>query len=92
MGNPTCCLSDTVNNMHGCWCPGDLRGQGIIGHGIDQLSRNIPTLASEHTCKTNTGRQIAYYWMCIILDALVFIGTKLSVLNCADYKIVLFAR
>ena len=32
---------------HVCWCPGDLWSQGISRHGIDQRSRNIPSLASE---------------------------------------------
>ena len=32
---------------HSCWCPGYLRNQGISRHGIDQISWNIPSLASE---------------------------------------------
>ena len=32
---------------HGCWCPGDLSRQGISSHGIDQISCNIPFLASD---------------------------------------------
>ena len=30
-----------------CWCPGDLRSQGISRHGTDQISQNISYLASE---------------------------------------------
>ena len=32
---------------HACWCPSDLRSQGISRHGIDHISRNIPSVASE---------------------------------------------
>ena len=32
---------------HACWCPGDLRSQGINRHGIDQIRQNILPLASE---------------------------------------------
>ena len=32
---------------HACWCAGDLRSQGISRHGIDQISRNILSLASK---------------------------------------------
>ena len=32
---------------HVCWCPGDLRSQGISRHGINQISWNITSLASE---------------------------------------------
>ena len=32
---------------YACWCPGDLRSQGNSRHGIDQISQNIPSLASE---------------------------------------------
>ena len=31
---------------HTCWCPRDLKSQGISRHGIDQISRNIPCPAS----------------------------------------------
>ena len=31
---------------YACWCPGDFRSQGTSRHGIDQISWNIPTLAS----------------------------------------------
>ena len=30
-----------------CWCPGDLRRQGISIHDMDQISQNIPSLASQ---------------------------------------------
>ena len=30
---------------HTCWCPGDLRSQGISRYGIDQTSQNIPSLS-----------------------------------------------
>ena len=32
---------------HACWCPGDLRSQGINRHGIDPQSQNILSPASE---------------------------------------------
>ena len=32
---------------HSCWCFGDFRSQGINRHGIDGISQNILTLASE---------------------------------------------
>ena len=32
---------------HACWCPGDLRIQDTSMHSIGQISRNIPSLASE---------------------------------------------
>ena len=32
---------------HSCWCPEDLRSQGISVHSIHQISQNIPFLASE---------------------------------------------
>ena len=32
---------------HACWCPGDLWSQGNSKHGIDQISWNISSLASE---------------------------------------------
>ena len=28
---------------HAYWCPSDIRSQGISRHGIDQISRNIPS-------------------------------------------------
>ena len=40
-------LSVVHSQYHGCWCPGDFRSQGISRHGIDPLSRNIPSPASE---------------------------------------------
>ena len=30
-----------------CWCPGDFRSQGISRNSIDQISQNIPSLASD---------------------------------------------
>ena len=33
--------------LHACWCPCDTRSQGISRNGIDQISWNIPFLASE---------------------------------------------
>ena len=35
------------SQYHACWCPGDLRSQGISGHDIDHIRRNIPSLAIE---------------------------------------------
>ena len=35
------------SQCYACWCPGDFRSQGISRHGIDQISRNILSLASE---------------------------------------------
>ena len=35
------------SQYHVCWGPGDLRSQGISTHGIDQISWNILSLASE---------------------------------------------
>ena len=32
---------------HACWSPGDLRSQGISRHGINQISQNVLSLASE---------------------------------------------
>ena len=32
---------------HACWCPGDLRSQGISRHDINPQSRNILSLATE---------------------------------------------
>ena len=32
---------------HAWWCPGSLGRQGISRHGIDEISWNIPSLASE---------------------------------------------
>ena len=32
---------------HACWCPGNFRSQGISRHGIDHISRNIPSPAQE---------------------------------------------
>ena len=32
---------------HACWCPGELRSQGIIRHGINQISCNISPLVPE---------------------------------------------
>ena len=31
---------------HACSCPGNFRSQGISRHSIDQISKNIPSLAS----------------------------------------------
>ena len=36
---------------HVSWCPGNLRNQGISRHGIDQISWNISSLASEELTK-----------------------------------------
>ena len=36
-----------LGQSHACCCPGNLRSQGINGHQIVQVSRNIPSLASE---------------------------------------------
>ena len=32
---------------HPCWCPVDLSREGISRHDIDQISRNILSLATE---------------------------------------------
>ena len=34
-------------HYHACWCSGDLSRQGINMYGIDQMSRNIPSLVWE---------------------------------------------
>ena len=36
---------------YACWCPGDLRIQGISSHGTDPHSQNIPSLAWEELMK-----------------------------------------
>ena len=36
-----------------CWCPGDLRRQGISRHGIDQISQDIPSRASDEFSLTH---------------------------------------
>ena len=36
-----------------CWCPGDLRSQGISRHGIDQISQDIPSRASDEFSLTH---------------------------------------
>ena len=36
---------------HACWCPGDLRSQGISRYGIDQISCNILSVVSEELIK-----------------------------------------
>ena len=41
---------------YACWCPGDFRSQGVNGHGIDQISRNIPSPAQEELT-TSTGQR-----------------------------------
>ena len=41
--NPTCCPSYTVNTI----ADNDLGSQGMNRHGVDQIRRNIPSLASE---------------------------------------------
>ena len=40
---------------HACWCLVDSRSQGISRHDIDQISQNIPSLASEElrVCKVS---------------------------------------
>ena len=40
-------LSIQYCQYHVCWCLGNLRSQGISRHDIDQISQNIPSLASE---------------------------------------------
>ena len=35
------------NQYQTCLCPGDLRNQSISRHGVDQISRNTPSLALE---------------------------------------------
>ena len=40
-------LSILYFQYHSCWWPRSLRSQGISRHGIGQISRNIPSLASE---------------------------------------------
>ena len=45
---------------HACWCPGDFMSQGTSRYGINQISQNILSLASDelkgkdslHTDKT----------------------------------------
>ena len=37
------CMSPQLS----CWCPGDLRSQGISRHGTNQRTRNIPSQASD---------------------------------------------
>ena len=43
-------------SYHSCWCPGDLRSQCISRHGIDQISQNISSLASEEYRKPSACR------------------------------------
>ena len=40
-------LSILYCQYHSCWCPGDLRSQGISRHGIDEIIQNILSLAPE---------------------------------------------
>ena len=40
-------LSILFCQCNACWWPGDLRSQGTSWHDIDQISRNISSLASE---------------------------------------------
>ena len=44
--NLSCC------QYHAYWCPSELRSQGISSHGIEQIHRNIPSLASQQLKKT----------------------------------------
>ena len=43
---------------HACWCPGDLRSWGIEKHGIDQMIRNNPALASKELRTGNINTKI----------------------------------
>ena len=58
---------------HSCWCPGDLRSQGISRHGIDQINWNILSLVSEELILHFSGSneltqhayntaQLGYFW------------------------------
>ena len=42
-----CKLSVLHSQYHACWCPGDLRNQGINLHGVDPQSWSILSPASE---------------------------------------------
>ena len=50
------------SQYHSCCCSGNLRSQGISRHGIDQISRNIPSGASEEsTCVVSIYRSQPYF-------------------------------
>ena len=48
---------------HACWYPGDLSRRGISRYGIDQISWNIPSLASEEF-KFNFKEEINTLYAC----------------------------
>ena len=50
-------LSVLNSEYHACWCTGDFRSQGIIRHGIDPQSRNIPSLESEELISNVSNHQ-----------------------------------
>ena len=55
---------------HFCWCHGDLRSQGISRHGIDQISLNVPSLASEEL--TSSVLCFAHvYWLLALFANLI---------------------
>ena len=45
---------------HACWCPGDLRSQGISRHCIDQISCNSLSLPSEELIPDLIGSHRSY--------------------------------
>ena len=62
-------LSILYCQYHSWWCSGDLWSQGINRHGIDQISCNVPSLASEKTMlqwklPTNSGKYCCLLSIC----------------------------
>ena len=68
---------------HSCWCPGDLRSKDISRRGIDQISRNIPSLAPEEWMIFNT-----FCWS--VHNNMATHGTlMLKTGNCLDANLVI---
>ena len=52
-----CMLLILYCQYHVCWYPGDLMSQGIGRHGIDQISQNISSVASEELTMNSVNYQ-----------------------------------
>ena len=69
MSQQTYMLPFLYCQYHFCWCHGDLKSQGISRRGIDQISWNIPSLASEELIKP-------FVTMVFNFDAIVMTGSS----------------
>ena len=63
---------------HSCWCPRNWRSQGISRHGIDQISRNIPSLASEEYWLPSTKPSSELMLTYCLLDSLKQTSVKVE--------------